>query len=321
MKKTMTLLLAITLLCSGISAMALAGEEKAKPAKKYVIGFASLSRTQDWVLMVEEGIKKEAEEAGYELFAVDNDFSDSKAISNADAMVARKVDFFIEFNIHAALNARIKEMMDDAGIPVIFVDIPGPDSPFYGVPNHELGAVAGRELGKYVKNNWGGEFDYFVLVDAPAVGETNTQRMKGIEDGLLEILPNADRSKFDRVDGQANTEGGLEAMATWLTGHPNAHRVIVSGINDSSVVGALRAVEAAGRSDDVVLYGLGLEPIGKEELMKPENSYKGTVYVDPWQYGKDLIRLATKVFNGESIPDVTNAEVLLPVTRENVDEY
>ena len=61
-----------------------------KPAKKYVVGFASLSRTQDWVLMVEDGIKKEAENAGYELFAVDNDFSDSKAISNADAMVARQ---------------------------------------------------------------------------------------------------------------------------------------------------------------------------------------------------------------------------------------
>src|SRR4030067_2466082 len=74
-----------------------------RPAKeKYTFGFANYMRAAPFCVIVEDGMNKYAQEAGIDLFVVDNEANAEKAVTNAQAMITKGVDFFIEYQGVAA---------------------------------------------------------------------------------------------------------------------------------------------------------------------------------------------------------------------------
>lgn len=89
-----------------------------------VIGFANLTDTLDYGKTVKAGVLAAAEERGWEVIALDNERTGSKAVENATTLVTRGVDAIIEFNVDAAVAPTIMEIVNNADIPIICIDIP-----------------------------------------------------------------------------------------------------------------------------------------------------------------------------------------------------
>ena len=152
MKKVLSVVLALVLVLS-VCSMALAEE------KKWVIGFANIAEEVELQIVVRDGMVAAAEELGVDLVLANNEYDGAKAVRNADDMITKGVDGFIEFNIDESVGPVIMEKMNEAGIPVIAVDIPMEGAAFFGANNVVAGEVAGVRLGEVSQERWGGEPD------------------------------------------------------------------------------------------------------------------------------------------------------------------
>jgi len=70
------------------------------------------------------------------------------------------VDLFIEFQTDQEVAPIVGAKYREAGIPLIAIDIPHPGATYYGANNYEAGLIAGRYLGRWVKENWYSELDH-----------------------------------------------------------------------------------------------------------------------------------------------------------------
>ena len=79
----------------------------------------------------------------------DNAGDPARAIANAEAAIAAKVDLLIEYNADAEANAEIARRLAAASIPAFALVHPLPGAPLYGPDNRAAGRIAGRALGDF----------------------------------------------------------------------------------------------------------------------------------------------------------------------------
>src|SRR4030095_15854860 len=70
-----------------------------------------------------------------DLVFYDNQQDDARAVANAEAAIARKVDLYIQYHRGGAANATVAQKLKAAGIPVFAVNYPVPGAPLYSVDN------------------------------------------------------------------------------------------------------------------------------------------------------------------------------------------
>src|SRR5919106_1488808 len=159
-----------------------------------------------------------------------------------------------------------------------------------------------------------------VLLELPQSGEMPQQRMSGAALGVQEILPELTDDKIIRVDGKGNLEDSRTVFQDVLTRLSDADHILVSAINDPSAVGALRAAEAANRTDDVMIAGQNATIEARTEICRDNPAFIGSVPYFPDRYGDNLIPLAIRPAGGEAPPE----EVLIDhlwIDRANIEEY
>ncbi len=294
------------------------GEEKIK------IGFANLTDAGDYMVWVKKGMQSAAEEYGVELICVDNEANGAKAVENIDALVNAGVQCVIEYMNDSAVNTQIKDILDEKGIPVVAVDVPVENdqgaATYMGGDNYTAGHICGENLGQEALDRWDGEVDLFIAVETMSIGETNTQRMGGILDGVRSKV-DIPEDKVVRVDGKDQTAEAQKVVADALTANPGAEHILIGCIQDDETQGAFAAVEMANRQEQVLLAGCG--PFGStfENLRKSEpNFWIGSASFSPEQYGEVAMPLAISLIKGEEVPEESFVTHYF-LTQENINEY
>src|SRR5208337_3678599 len=94
----------------------------------------------------------------------DNAGDSGRAIANAEAAIAAKVDLLIEYNADAEANAEIARRLGAAAIPGLALLDPLPGAPLYSPDNRAAGHIAGRALGAFARDTWPGEPVFGVLI-------------------------------------------------------------------------------------------------------------------------------------------------------------
>lgn len=95
---------------------------------------------------------------------------------------------------------------------------------------------------------------------------------------------------------------------------------LVVGINDSAVLGDLRAFEEAGRANFCFGIGLGAIPEAREELRRRGTRLIGSVAFFPENYGESLVHLALEILHKRSVPPAVYAPIQT-ITARNVDNF
>jgi ribose transport system substrate-binding protein len=292
-----------------------------KPVKRRALrlAYASQMECNLFVQDVTEGIRRRAAEEGIDLLEFDNRCSPKVAIQNARLAIEAGVDLAIEYQIHDHVAPAISSMFHEAHIPLIAITVPHPGAVFYGPNGYEVGRTAGRALGQWVKQKWNAVVDQVLLLEVPSAGPLPHSRLSGVVTGIQEVLEGISESQVMHVDGRGQFGPSLEATRKYLR-FRSARRILISAVNDASVLGALRAFEEAGRLSDCVAVGQGGSFEARVELRRPNTRMLGTVALFPEKYGQGVLRLALDILNHRPVPPAVFVKHCL-ITSQNVNQY
>src|ERR671917_912309 len=153
------------------------------------LGFAAQTTDSEFSREVSAGVERAAEREGVSLVTVDNRYSPTRALRNADLLIRERVDLVLEFQVYEQVAAVIASKFIEANIPVIAIDIPHPGATYFGANNYQAGLIGGGALGRWAKANWGGQVEEVLQVELPLAGPLPQLRITGMLAGLCEVLP------------------------------------------------------------------------------------------------------------------------------------
>ncbi len=286
---------------------------------RYRIGFAALSSASMFSQEVTEGISAAAARSDIDLLVLDNRDSPAVTLRNVELFIREQVDFVVEFQTNDSIAPAIASMFHKANLPFIALGTPHPGATFYGADSFKAGVCGGRFLGTWAKERMVGPVEEIVLASHSRIGLLPRSRVHGVQEGIYEVLPQAKAARVVYLDGGGRFEPTWEAMRKHLRTAPPSTRLI-GAINDSSVLGALRALEEAGQLQSCAAVGQDALPAARIELRRPHSRLVATVAFFPERFGEEIIRLALNILAGTQMPPVVFIKHRL-ITAENVDQF
>lgn len=296
-------------------------QSRVRPWKQrlYRLGYAAQGTDYQFSREVSESLQRAAAVEGIELICLDNRYSAKIAQRNAELLVREKVDLAIEFQTDEEVAPIVAAKYREAGIPMIAIDIPHPGATYYGANNYEAGLIGGRYLGRWVKEHWQSGLDEILLLELKRAGNLPRMRLSGLLVGLNLVLPSAANCSLTYLDGDGELGRSFEAVRRHLRSS-HAKRVLVGAINDPSGLGALRAFQEVGRTENCVVMGQNASPEGRAELRLAKTRFVGSVAYFPERYGADLIRVSIDILSHRPVPPAVFVEHKL-ITPDSVDHY
>lgn len=281
--------------------------QQAEPGsgKGITIGFTQLSLASGFPQDVQKGVEEQAKRAGAELITCDSKMDAAKALDCANLFKTRGAQGLITFQ--ADTNAAPRICAAGPAVPVLAVDISQKpcETSFVGAANTYAGQLIGYELGKHFKEKFDCKYDAFVSLEALQVGEVNEQRMGGIRQGFASVC--GEVRNLRKLDaGGAGGDVAQKLMTDTLTALPGQHHIILVGINEDGILGALAAARAQNRTNDLYLGVQNFNP--KNCVIYQHPNWIGSVAYFPERYGEILVPNLIKAIKGEKLP----AQLLVP---------
>jgi ribose transport system substrate-binding protein len=252
-----------------------------------------------------------------ELICVDNRYSPKIAQRNADVLVREKVDLVIEFQTDEHVAPIVSAKYREAGIPLIAIEVPHPGATYFGANNYEAGLIGGRHLGRWAKQHWHSEVSEIVLIALERAGSLPKMRLTGMLVGMKETCPQLENCQVSYLEGDGKLGESFEAMRRHLR-TSRSRRFLIGAINDPSALGALRALQEAGRSESCAIMGQNASPEGRAELRVPGTRLIGSVAYFPEKYGAEIVAVALDILHRRSVPPAVFVKHQL-VTPDTVD--
>ena len=143
--------------------------------------------------------------------------------------------------------------------------------------------------------------------------------MRGLLAGIQETAHVPGSCRVVQLDGDGQFQASLKRIRKHLR-ESNAKRILVGAANDPSALGALRALEEAGRASECAIVGQNAEPEARAELRAPRTRLIGSVAYFPEKYGDGLIHLALEILARKPVPPAVFTKHQL-ITPANVDHF
>ncbi len=262
---------------------------------------------------INDGAKKAVEASGDKLVIFNANNVPSAQNDAIDNYITQKVDGIvlvaIDVNgVKPAITAAKK-----AGIPVIAVDaqIPeGDNAAFVGVDNAKAGEEIGSFFADYVKKDMAGKAKVGI------VGALNSFIQNQRLDGFKKTAAIPGVTFADTVDGQNVQDVALTASENLMTANPSMTAIYATG--EPQLIGAVSAVDTAGRKDKVKVFGWDLTAQAIKGI--DEGWVAAVVQQDPYTEGKMAIESLATLKKGGVVDPVIHVPVTI-VTKANVEPY
>jgi ribose transport system substrate-binding protein len=240
-----------------------------------------------------------------------------KQITQIENFVSSGVDVLI---VHPADPAGVEaacKQARDKGIKVISWDddLKNADIAWL-IDNHKLGYTIGEAAAKFINDKLGGKAEVAIL-NYPQL-PILLERGNGIKEAITKLAPNA---TIVAETSAINPAEGISKMETIFQAHPNVK--VVGCIGGGGSVGANEAAKAAGKIKDD--FGIFAADATKPELsaMKNNEGVRMSVAVGgTLQNSADTVwGLIEQLESGKPIETKEVYRILVPVTKENVEEF
>jgi ABC-type sugar transport system substrate-binding protein len=226
------------------------------PAGKLKVGMAVGGNTCcEWMKAQGDVARALAQQRGWEYVELSNNNDGPTAIKNADIFIQQGVNAVIEFNGQPSVNPVLAQKFAAAKIPVITYDIAQPGFYFVGIDNQAAGLAGGEALGQIAKDKWNCQPDLVISAEGEGAGIVNTWRTGGMRDGLKQVCPDIAEDKYVSFESNGQASVGLPVARDLLAAHPEAKKMLVVGLNDGGVLGAIQAAEQLGRDQEIIGWG------------------------------------------------------------------
>jgi ribose transport system substrate-binding protein len=298
----LALLLAFACVCEGDKKppRGTKDESAGRPARGTVIGVSLLTRTHPFYQDLEAGLREAAASQGYELIVQAGEFDVAKQKNQIEDFIVRKVNAIIVCPCDSKSIGTSVQAANDAGIPVFTADIAvlaeGPKVICHVASDNVAGGTLAAQA---VAEVLGGKGEV-AIIDHPEV-ESVIQRVRGFEE---EIARHHDIKIVAKLSGRGVKDAAFRTAEDILQGHPEVDAIF--GINDDSALGALAAIEKAGRQGRVAVIGFDAVPEARKAIA--EGKIHADVIQQPLEIGRTTIRVITDYMAGKEVPPA----VLIP---------
>ncbi len=272
--------------------------------KRYRFGYGMQGAEFSFSRTVTESLQRSAAAAGIDLFVLDNQDNPNIALHNTEVFVREHVDLVIESQTDTRIASQICARFRAASIPVIALEIPNPETIFYGANNSQAGLIAGRHLARWAELHWQGNVDELLLLELPKAGQIPNARILGSLLGVIERLVWLSQSQIKILHTSGHYENALALTRLHLR-RSRSRRILVAAINDPCALGALQAFRDAGREEDCAIVGHNASSEAHTELASPGTRLIGSVGYFPERYGEGVIPLALDLLAGRPVPPAT----------------
>ncbi len=262
--------------------------------KKIKIGVSVMNYVNEYWQDLIDGVKAYSKDAGYEVIPIQaNDSANDQAKSLND-FIDQGVDGIIVAPINETVLEPVVKRAMDKGIKVIaHIHDLNNFNVQYGPKEYEMGFIAGRYMGKLLKDA-GVDVPLLAMLNYPDLA-TLIDREKGLEDGLREFVP--ETIIIDKRPGYKADMGKAAAEAI-LRKYPKINGFV--GINDNGLLGALEASKELGLNNrkDFFIVGIGGDTPALEAI-KEGSPFKATVNLDPWLNGYNEAKYMKEMIGGK----------------------
>lgn len=307
------LILAIVL----VAAFALAAPRVNAQSKAPTIAVVTPYMAQPGTQFMVEAVQAYGKEQGWTVNVVDTAGDVAAVVSRLEDIAGQKVDAIV-LNVDPTQVSAGLEAAKKAGIPVFGMDA-GTD-PLLVTNVTSNGYAMAAETATYVTDRIGGKGNVVMFIFEPY---PPVQKRGVIANAIFGNYPDIkviDRVTPDVKDGGiADSRAKMEAI---LAANPKPGSIsAVWAAWDQPALGALQAIEAAGRDKEgIVIVGIDANPQALDAIGKGGN-FEASVAQDFNGIGRTVGTLVTRYLNKETI---TQSVVYVPtklVTKANVADF
>ena len=247
-----------------------------------------------------------------ELVMVDSKEDVATQLAQVENFVTQKVDAIVVIAANTDAADPMTKAAQDAGIPLLYVNrLPSnlPEGISY-VGSESI--QAGIMQAEWIAEQLGGKGNV-VIMNGDLAQEAAQKRTEG-EKQVFAKYPDI---KIIREDtGNWSRDQGLALMENWLASGDQIDAVASN--NDEMAIGAIQAIEAAGKLGEIIVGGVDASPDALQEMDKGRLDV--TVFQNAKGQGEGGIKVAIALAKGESVEKYTWIPFEL-VTPENYKNY
>lgn len=249
-----------TALAFGVMAASVSAQSLPPLAEKetYTVGFPQMESNNPWRIAQSKSFVDTAETCGWNLITTDAAGSAAKQVADVDSMIAQGIDvlFLPPREEKPLLPAVMKARA--AGIPTFLVDR-SVDPAVAQAGEHYVSFLGsdfieqGRRVAEWTLANFAGEQGIIVELEGTTGSSPANDRRKGFDD---EMAKHDNMTIVASQSGDFARDKGRQVMETLLQAHPDVN--IVYAHNDEMAIGAIQALELAGRKpgEDVLIVSI-----------------------------------------------------------------
>lgn len=273
-----------------VSAVALSATVSANAMAKDTIALVVSTLNNPFFVSLKDGAQKEADKLGYNLVVLDSQNNPAKELANVQDLTVRGTKLMLINPTDSDAVGNAVKMANQAKIPVITLDrIANQGTVVSHIASDNV--AGGKMAGDYIAKKLG---DGAKVIELQGIAGASAARERG--EGFKQAVA---AHKFDVLASQPadfDRTKGLNVMQNLLTAHPNVQAVFAQ--NDEMALGALRALQTAGKSDVLVV---GFD--GTADGVKAVEGGKlgATVAQMADQIGVIGVETADKVLKGEKV--------------------
>lgn len=286
--------------------------------------FMTLFRTELENYLVEQGFSKD------NITIVDGANDQATQTGQIDSFIAEGVDVLIINPVNSSSAETITDKVVEAGIPLVYINRePSADEEarweengwnvtYVGCDARQSGTMQGEmivDLGDAADLNGDGKISYIMVEGDPENVDAQYRTefsVKALTDAGIEV-----EELVDQV-GNWQQDQAQQIVANALGQYGEDIEVVFCN-NDAMALGALQAIEAAGRTVGEDIYLVGVDALSDALENVISGKMTGTVFNDHFSQSHSAADAAIKFLNGETNEYYIGCDYV-KVTSENAQE-
>ncbi|MCL7748491.1 sugar ABC transporter substrate-binding protein [Halalkalibacter alkaliphilus] len=277
-----------------------------------VIGVALSSVSDTFRTYIYDAMNEEAQKhPDIEFVFSDAQDDSARQLNQIENYVSRNVDAIVLMPVDTVAAPDIVTMANNADIPIVVVNqtFDGIEeaTAFVGSTSIKAGLMQMEEVAKWLEGKGN-----IAIIEGGLGHENQVKRTEGNHQ-IVDQHPGME--VVAQNTGEWSRTEAMRLMENWLQSGRTIDAVVAN--SDEMAIGALLAIEAAGKLDDIIIAGIDATPDAMEYMNA--GKLEITVFQDAKGQGAGSIQTAVKAANGEQVESIDIPFQL--VTQENADKF
>jgi inositol transport system substrate-binding protein len=279
---------------------------------RITVGISYQNLQNEFIINIQDSVRAEAQKLNVDLIESDGQGKAENQISQVEDFITRGVDAVILNPYDKEGSAHAVDLAVQAHKPIVVVNaiVSNLDkaNAYVGSEDAEAGKIAAQRIMDVLHGKGN-----IAVIHGPNGHSAEVQRSEGIRQ-VLAKYPDAkivleQTANWDRAQA-------LNLMENWLASGQKIDAVIAQ--NDEMALGALKAIQSAGKQNDIAVIGIDAIPDALKAVA--DGKMVGTVFQDAKGQGAMAVDLAVQLAQGKQVSHDNYIPFQL-VTKDNVANF